>query len=240
MRRLAFSIILCLFSVPVIPQSAESDAALLAKTRALYDAPFTRNLVSFDCAVQFDWKKHLVDTLGVIPANALATTEHLQSIQHRVFVDRSSATVSAIPKAPDFAGDQPAAQLEQAFSAIVSQGLDAWLPFSTNVILPIGSTKFDFKKLDTGYKLTMNGSGVDATLLLDAELRLTSGVVQLPQDLRFTTEFTNGPDGYLLQSVRTGSTAGPGTGGEVAFAYRYQTIPGISASFGCHDNSADE
>jgi hypothetical protein len=227
MRRVALSIILCFFSAPVIPQSPGSDAALLAKTRALYDAPFTRNLVSFDCAVQFDWKKHLVDTLGAVPPTAEPTVDRLQGVKHRVFVDRSGATVSAIPKAPDLTGVEHATELEQAFSAMVSQGLDAWIPFSTNVILPVGSTKFGFKKLDPGYRLTMNGPGVAATLLLDADLRLTSGVTQLPQDLRFTTEFARGPDGYLLQSVRTGSTAGTDTAGEATFAYTYQTVQGF-------------
>jgi len=110
---------------------------------------------------------------------------------------------------------------------MVTQGLNAWLPFSTNVILPVGSTKFDFEKLDPGYRLNMSGPGVAATLLLDADLRLTSGVAQLPQDLRFTTEFARGPDGYLLQSVRTGSTAGSDTGEEVTFAYTYQTVQGF-------------
>lgn len=224
MRRLLVFFVVCFWSAATIPQSPGSDEALLKKARALYDAPFTRNLVSFDCAVQFDWKKHFVDTLGAIPPSALATTERLQSVQHRVFVDRSGATFSAIPKTPDLKGVEHAIELEQALSAMVSQGLDAWLPFSTNVILPVGSTEFDFQKLDPGYKLTMNGPGVAATLLLDADLRITSGVAQLPQDFRFTTEFARGPDGYLLQSLRTGSTAGPGTGGEVTFAYTYQTV----------------
>jgi hypothetical protein len=240
MRRLAVLFVACLWSAPTVPQSPGSDRAFLAKTRALYDAPFTRNLVSFDCAVQFDWKKHFAETLGSVPPSALPTVEQLQSIPHRVFIDRSGATVSAQPKAPDFAGDQHATQLEQALSAMVTQGLNAWLPFSTNVILPVGPTKFNFEKLDPGYRLTVNGPGVAATLLLDADLRLTSGVAQLPQDLRFTTEFARGPDGYLLQSVRTGSTAGSDTGGGSYLRLHLSDRAGFPAPFGCHHNSADE
>jgi hypothetical protein len=40
-------------------QSTESDETLLTKAHGLYDAPFTRSLVSFNCAAQFDWKNTL-------------------------------------------------------------------------------------------------------------------------------------------------------------------------------------
>jgi hypothetical protein len=226
MRRLTLTFVAYLWCASAISQAQESDETLLKHTRALYDAPFTRNLVSFDCAVQFDWKKHIVALLGSMPPAALPTAERLQTIQHRVFVDRSGATVSAQPKAPDFADDQHADQLENVFNAMVTQGLNAWLPFSTNVILPVGPTKYNFQKLDSGYKLTMNGPGVAATILLDSDMHVTSGVGQLPQDLRFTTQFTNGPNGFLLESVRTGSPSGD-TGGDATFAYTYQTVQGF-------------
>jgi hypothetical protein len=226
MRRLIVLFVASVWSAFAVPQSPGADEALLARTRALYDAPFTRNLVSFDCAVQFDWKRHFVETLGSVPPAALPTVERLQSVPHRVFIDRPGANVSAQPKTPDFADDQRAAQLEQALDAMVTQGLNAWLPFSTNVILPVVPTRYSFEKFGSGYKLTMNGPGVASTILLDAGLRVTSGVAQRPQDLRFTTQFIEGPDGYLLQSVRTGSTRGE-TNGEATFAYSYQTVEGF-------------
>jgi hypothetical protein len=204
-----------------------SDEALLAKTRALYDAPFTRDLVSFDCAVQFDWKKHFVDLLGTIPAAAEPTVERLQTIQHRVFVDRSGAVVSAIPKAPDLTGVVHAAELEQVLNSMVSGGLSAWLPFSTNVILPVEPTMFNFQKVDTGYKLVMNGSDVAGTLLLKEDMRVSSGVTQLPQPMRFATEFTTGPDGFLLGSVKTGDTTDTAINKEATFAFTYQTVQGF-------------
>jgi hypothetical protein len=227
MRRLVLSIILFCFCAPSFSQSMASDEELLAKTRALYDAPFTRELISFDCAVQFDWKKHFVDVLGTIPPVAIPVTERLQTVQHRVFVDRSGAVVSAIPKAPDLTSVTHAAELEQGLSAIVSSGLNAWLPFSTNVILPVQPTKSSFQKIDQGYKLTMNGRGVAATLLLKTDMRVTSGVVQPPQPMRFTTEFIDGPNGYLLASVRTGSTTSTDTDGVATFSYTYQAVQGF-------------
>jgi hypothetical protein len=224
MRRLILSTVLFSFCVPSFAQSLVSDEALLAKTRALYDAPFTRGLVSFDCAVQFDWKKHFIDILGTIPPTAIPITERLQTIQHRVFVDRSGAVVSAIPNAPDLTGVAHAAELEHGVNTIVSTGLNAWLPSSTNVILPVQPTKFSFQKIEPGYKLNMNGPGVAATLLLTTDLRVTSGVVQLPQPMRFTTEFIDAPNGYLLASIRTGNTTNTDIDGAATFSYTYQTV----------------
>jgi hypothetical protein len=227
MRCLILAVMASGFCLPAISQTTAADEALLTKTRALYDAPFTRDLVSFDCAVQFDWKQHFVDVLGTVPQAAVLTTEHLQTIPHRVFVDRSGATVSATAKPPDLAKVEHATELEQVFNAMVSGGLSAWLPFSTNVILPVGPTKFSFETIDSGYKLVMNGPGVAATLPLKSDMRVTSAVSQMPQPMRASTDFTNGPSGFLLSSVKTGSTSGASTGGEAIFAFTYQTVEGF-------------
>jgi hypothetical protein len=53
-RTLAFS--LC--SVLCHAQAATDDATFLKQARAKYDAPFERNLQSFSCAVEFNWKQH--------------------------------------------------------------------------------------------------------------------------------------------------------------------------------------
>ncbi len=199
----------------------------MAKTRALYDAPFTRNLISFDCEVQFDWKKHFLEFMKVIPPNALQMVERLQNVQHRVFVDRSGAVVSAVPKAPDLADSPPAAKLEQVFDGMVSGGLSAWLPSSMGEILPIAPTKYAFEAMDTGYSLNMHGPGVAGTLLLQPDLRVTSGVMQLPQPMRFATDFIGGPSGYVLESVKTGSTSDSSAAGEAGFSFTYQTVQGF-------------
>jgi hypothetical protein len=64
MRQLKLLLAALLVCLPAISQSPGSDDAMLTKTRGLYDAPFTRQLVSFDCSVKFDWKQHFVNTLG--------------------------------------------------------------------------------------------------------------------------------------------------------------------------------
>ena len=69
----------------------------------------------------------------------------------------------------------------------------------------------------------MKGPEVDGTVLLGSDMRLTSGVIQRPQPLRFTTEFKSGPQGYVLYSVDTDT----GSGGNVKFAYTYQSVEGF-------------
>lgn len=156
--------------------------------------------------------------------------EKLQSINHRVNVDHTQAIVSSTPKQPDFSGEQQGAQLkklEEVFIAMVSSGLNAWLPSSTNVILPVGKTKYTFEKLPSGYKLAMEGENVAGTLLLEPDLRVTSGVMQLPQPMRFSTDYEAGPQGLVLASVKTGQTTDTTAGGEATFAYTYQSVDGI-------------
>jgi hypothetical protein len=226
---LAFVILLCLCA-SAVPQSPESDDQLMAKARAASDAPFTRNLARFDCAVQFDWKRHFAAMFGALPPAATSMVEKLQTVNHRVTVDHTQAIVSPTPKQPDFSGAQYEAQLEQleqVFMGMVSSGLNAWIPSSTNVILPVGKTQYAFEKLPSGYKLRMKGENVAGTLLLEPDLRVTSGLMQLPQPMRFSTNFEAGPQGFVLASVKTGQTTNTAVGGDATFAYTYQSVDGI-------------
>jgi hypothetical protein len=228
MRRFLIPVAVAAFCIQGVTQTADSGDVLLSKTRALYDAPFTRNLVSFDCAIQFDWKQHFSDALRTVPPAAVPAIERLQNVQHRVFVDHTGAVVSAIPKAPDLTDTPHASDLEQVLTAMETQGVNGWVPFGVNEILPIKPTIFSFDKVDDGYRLTMNGPGMAATLQLDSGLRLKSGVSQSPQSLRFSTEFINGPNGLLLQSVKTTSPDNPTGQGEATFTYAYQQLDGFS------------
>jgi hypothetical protein len=224
MRHLNLLLISLLACLPALSQSTDSNDAMLSKTRGLYDAPLTRQLVSFDCSVQFDWKRHFIDTLGTVPPAALPSLDRLQSLPHRVFVDRSGAVVSEIPRATDLSGTPHAPDLEAALQAMVSSGLNAWLPFATNVILPVKPTTFTFQPVDTGLKVVMKGANISATLNLLPDMRITSVMSELPQPLHFATAFTTGPNGYLLQSVKTGSGAEAHTLWDAIFAYRYRNI----------------
>jgi hypothetical protein len=232
MRHLRLVLVSFLACLCAHSQSTGSDEALLSKARGLYDAPFTRQLVSFDCSIQFDWKKHFIDTVGTVPAAAIPTVNRLQSLPHRVFVDRSGAVVSEIPRATDLSGTPHAADLEAAFQAMVSSGLNAWLPFATNVILPMKPTTFTFQQLDTGFNVVMKGANVSATLNLLPDMRIASVTSELPQPQHFETDFAAGPNGYLLQSVKTGSGADSHVSWDAVFAYRYQNIQGFQIPAG--------
>src|SRR5215831_10781816 len=106
---------------------------------------------------------------------------------------------------------------------MVTSGLNAWLPMSTNGILPAAKTQYKSEKLPSGYKLTMHGENGSGTLLLQPDLRVMSGVMQLPQPMRFSTDFESGPQGFVLASVKTESDAN----GDATFAYTYQSVDEI-------------
>ena len=46
-------------------KTALDDATFLKEARAKYDAPFDRNLQSFNCAVEFNWKQHFTEAVRV-------------------------------------------------------------------------------------------------------------------------------------------------------------------------------
>ncbi|MGB9146310.1 MAG: hypothetical protein WCC14_10845 [Acidobacteriaceae bacterium] len=204
----------------------QSDAALLQRTRALYDAPFTRNLVSFDCEVQFDWKQHLIDQLGSVPDAVEPTVDLMAAVHHTVSMDRSGARVSEAPNGPDLEEIPLGAQFEQAFRMVISGGLNEWLPFGYGEILPEGATEYSFQKTDAGYTVVLKGKGIASTLYLDPNLKVIRGESELPQPLRFTTEFADGPQGYLLRSM---TTAAPGSKAAhiPTFDYTWQSVNGV-------------
>jgi len=134
MRQLRLSIILLSICFPVVARSQQADEELLAKTRVLYDAPFTRGLCVLDCAVQFDWKKHFVETVGQVPprpfrlwaSSGYRAPGLCRSLGRRDFRNSKGYRPRERTSCPE---------LERALQAIVSSGLNAWLPFGTNVIL---------------------------------------------------------------------------------------------------------
>lgn len=232
MGKLLLLVALCCVTRRSISQSASNpDDDLLSKTRSLYDAPFPRGLVSFDCAVQFDWTQHFIGILGTMPPKARPTVDALQAIQHRLYVTQTNARISSIPEHPALDGLQQASTLEQVYDQMVPAGLSMWLPFSANVILPVPPTKYKFDKIGQGYKLDMSGLGLQATLLLGADLRIADVVNSQPQPMRYITEFATGPNGYLLASLKTVDTSAPTPTKEASFTFSYQPVDGFQIPF---------
>lgn len=134
---------------------AEHDRrALLNEVREKYDAPFTRNLASFDCAVDFSWKEHFTETTRVGDEGSDEELEKIfQPIRNRVTVTRQDVTVysglseDAIGKLPH--GGMAEFLLEHA----AQKSLYSWLPASTNTLLPNPATPITFEQYPSGFKL---------------------------------------------------------------------------------------
>lgn len=202
MRRAILLALFCL-SIPASAQSTDSDEAILARTRALYDTPFLRGLINFDCHVQFDFAKHLEDSFGLVPPNAAPLVRLLEPVTYRVLVDRSGAVASVQGRPPDLSAVPNATMVEEGDRQIIQAGLGQWVAFAYGEILPVGPTKAHFQKSDTGYTIAMDGPGVAGTLQTDAQLHLVSGIIEKPQHIEFVSKFVGGPSGLLLEANTT-------------------------------------
>ena len=75
---------------------ATHDATFLKQARAKYDVPFGRNLQSFTCAVEFNWKQHFTEAVRVGDEGTDEEIARLiQPIPTRVTVSRQNAAVSS-------------------------------------------------------------------------------------------------------------------------------------------------
>jgi hypothetical protein len=203
-------------------QTSSVDANLLSKTRALYDAPFRRGLISFDCAITFDAKQNVINNLGSVPPGASHIVEALQPLKYRVFADLKGAVVSAQPKLPDLSGIPNAEVVEESNRNLIQFALGNWVPYAGGEVLPLGPTKYHFDKSETGYRLSMMADGLDSTLDLNTDLKITSMTVRQPMSIVGTTNFTEGPNGFTLESA----TVNANNTGLVRYKYTYQTVDG--------------
>lgn len=196
---------------------------LLAKTKALYDTPFRRGLISFDCAIQFDLRQHLKDNQAPASATTGPLFDLLEPIRYRAFVDVSGATVSAQPKLPDLTKVPSATVAEESNRNLMQIGLGNWVPYAYGELLPLGPTKYHFERIPSGYTLSMQGDNLEAALVLNSELHLVSGTVEKPMYIEMTQDFISGPNGLLLANSSTNSNHA----GIVKFQYTYQAIDGF-------------
>jgi hypothetical protein len=209
-------------------QAPKTDQALLNQVREKYDAPFDRNLQSFDCAVDFSWKEHFKETTRVGDEGTDEELEKIfQPIRNRVTVTREKVTPSstltddAIGKLPH--GGMAEFLLEHA----VQKSLSMWLPASTNTILPDPSTPVSFQQSSSGYRLAFKMQGSDVEMVLSADLRLLSAAAKADPDDHFETLFKPGQNGFLLTSWTMGEDGNTSPGHRLIFTYSYQNVDGV-------------
>jgi hypothetical protein len=196
---------------------------LLAKTKALYDTPFRSGLINFSCAIDFDFAQYLKSNFGEAARTDSPAALMLKPIKYRIFVDRSGASISAQPKLPDFSQLPLAAQLEESNRSLMQTGLNNWVPYAFGEVLPIGPTKYQFEKTETGYILSMDGQGITGKLILDQDLHLVSGIIDTSQHIEITTKFVRAPNGLVLAASSTDTDHA----GVARFTYTYQVVDGF-------------
>lgn len=222
------SIVFCFCAMLCHAQATKTDKALLNQVREKYDAPFNRNLQSFDCAVDFRWKDHFIETTRVGDEGTDEELEKIfQPIRNRVMVTRQNVTVSsgltddAISKLPH--GGMAEFLLEHA----VQKSLYNWLPASTNMILPDPATPVSFEQSQSGYKLAFKMQDSDVEMVLAPDMRLQSATLKAPQSAHFETSFASGQQGFLLTSWTMDEDGNSDRGDRLTFTYTYQTVNGL-------------
>ena len=221
-------IVLCFCAMFCHAQATKTDQTLLNQVRDKYDAPFNRNLQSFDCAVDFSWKEHFTETTRVGDEGTDEELETIfQPIQNRVTVTRQNVTVSsgltddAIGKLPH--GGMAEFLLEHA----VKKSLYSWLPASTNMILPNPDTPVSFEQSQSGYIIAFKIQNSDIEMVLAPDMRLQRAAMKANQSDHIETSFTPGPQGFLLTTLTMGENGNFEPGNRLIYTYTYQTVNGV-------------
>jgi hypothetical protein len=222
------SIVFCFCAMFCHAQATKTDRALLNQAREKYDAPFNRNLQSFDCAVDFSWKEHFTETTRVGDEGTDEELENIfQPIRNRVTVTRQSVAVfpgmtdDAVNKLPH--GGMAENLLEHA----VQKSLYAWLDAGTGMFLPNPDTPVSFEQSRSGYKLTYKVQTSNVEMVLGSDMRLQAATLKGPQPTGFMTSFASGPQGFLLSTLTRGEDGKLEPGNRLIYTFTYQTVDGV-------------
>jgi hypothetical protein len=209
-------------------QTATDDATFLKQARAKYDAPFERNLQSFNCAVEFNWKQHFAEAPRVGDEGTdqeIATL--IQPIHNRVTVTRQNATVSAGMTEDEVSKLPYKGMAEGLLEHTVQFSLNNWLAASNNAILPPEGTTVHVEPSRSGYKLGLKIQNFDVELMLTRDMSLQSEAVKGPASDRRETDFHPGPQGFLLATFRLGEDGDFRPGNRIILTYTYQSVGGF-------------
>lgn len=228
MRTFSSILVLCLCTTSCRTQTAVNDAPVLDQIRAKYDAPFERNLQSFGCAVEFNWKQHFTE---VIRLGDEGTDEEIakfiRPLTTRVTVTRQDAAVSSGMTEDEEHKLPRGGMAEGLLKHAVQYSLNNWLAASGTALLPPSGTSVQIEPSASGYRLGLKIQTFDVEMLFTRDLGLQSeGVKGSSSDSR-ETDFRLGPQGFLLTSFRQGEDGDFKAGNKVVLTYTYQNVGGF-------------
>jgi hypothetical protein len=222
------TLVFCLCAAFCHAQTAIEDATFLKQARAKYDAPFDRNLQSFNCAVEFNWKQHFTE---VVRLGDEGTDEEIakliQPIRNRVTVTRQNAVVS-----PGMTEDQVNklphdGMAERLLEHAVQFSLNNWLAVGGNALLPPEGTPVHIEPSTSGYKLNLKIQTFDVEMSFARDMSLQREAVKGSASDSRETVFGPGPQGFLLTSFRQGEDGDFRPGKRIILTYTYQNVGGF-------------
>jgi hypothetical protein len=209
-------------------QTAINDATFLKQARAKYDTPFGRNLQSFSCAVEFNWKQHFTEAVRVGDEGTdEEIAKFIQPIHNRVTVTRQNAAVSAGMTESEVSQLPHGGMAEGLLEHAVQFSLNNWLAASNNAMLPPEGTPVHVEPSTSGYKLDLKIQNFDVEMFLAHDMSLQSEAAKGSASDRRETDFRSGPQGFLLTSYRLGEDGDFRPGNRIILSYTYQSVGGF-------------
>ena len=209
-------------------QAATDDATFLKQARAKYDVPFERNLQSFTCSVEFNWKQHFTEAVRLGDEGTDEEIAKLiQPIHTRVTVSRENAAVSSGMTDDEERQLPHGGMAEGLLEHAVRFSLNSWLVASNNTLLPSEGTPVHVESSASGYKLEFKIQTFDVEMALTRDMSLQSEGEKGSASDRRETDFRPGPHGFLLTSYRLGEDGDFRPGNRIILTYTYQNVGGF-------------
>jgi hypothetical protein len=228
MRIHAALIVFCLGTTLCHAQVPNAAPPSLTEVRDKYDAPFNRNLQSFDCAIKFSWEQHFTETTRVGDEGTDEELEKIfQPIHNRVTVTHDDAIMSSGMTEEQEHKLPHGGIAEGLLKHAVRFSLRTWLVASNNALLPSAGTPVQFDTSVSGYNLGYKIKTFDVVMMLTHDMSLQSMGVKGSDADRNEFEFHPDPQGFLLGSWTMGEDGNFKPGNRLIFTYTYQTVDGF-------------
>lgn len=209
-------------------QAAPDDATFLKQARAKYDAPFARNLQSFGCAVEFNWKQHFTEAVRLGDEGTDEQIAKLvQPIRTRVAVSRQNAIVSSGMTDDEERRLPHGGMAEGLLEHAVQFSLNSWLAAGNNALLPSEGTPVHVEPSALGYKVEFKIQTFDVEMSLARDMSLQSEGEKGSASDRRETDFRPGPEGFLLTSYKLGEDGDFRPGNRIILTYTYHNVGGF-------------